>query len=203
MDFALTGQRSDCTDEWRSERHRVANFESVMSTLLVMRLVYGRMQRRRSIYGALAMAVTSHSSTSRSSDDHLLGACNGCRGCGGVEEEEEATNPASRSVLPSEDRGRRRRRASPLVRAVQELAPELSIVVYTVDAATPESLAARALELFGIQLFRCPSVCAGFNSSSSSSSSCVAKFIHQLLLHVSLYMITIHMLVKSASSSAA
>ncbi|KAG0590967.1 hypothetical protein KC19_1G139300 [Ceratodon purpureus] len=44
------------------------------------------------------------------------------------------------------------------VRAVQELAPELSTVVYTVDVATPESLAARALDLFGVKLPRCPSV---------------------------------------------
>lgn len=64
------------------------------------------------------------------------------------------------------------------VRAVQDLAPELSTVVYTVDAATPESLAARALDLFGIQLLRCPSVSVGFNSSPFSS--CVGKFIHPL-----------------------
>jgi alpha-1,2-mannosyltransferase len=44
------------------------------------------------------------------------------------------------------------------VRAVQEMAPALEVVVYTGDPATPESLAARALDLFGVKLAKPPQV---------------------------------------------
>lgn len=43
-------------------------------------------------------------------------------------------------------------------RAVQEMAPALDIVVYTGDSATPESLAARALDRFGVRLVKAPLV---------------------------------------------
>lgn len=44
------------------------------------------------------------------------------------------------------------------VRAIQEVAPCLPVVVYTGDPATPQSLAARALDRFGVQLLQSPKV---------------------------------------------
>ncbi len=40
------------------------------------------------------------------------------------------------------------------VRAVQEMAPDLPIAIYTGDPATPESLALRALDRFGVKLLQ-------------------------------------------------
>jgi alpha-1,2-mannosyltransferase len=40
------------------------------------------------------------------------------------------------------------------VRAVQEMATDLPIVIYTGDPATPESLALRALDRFGVKLLQ-------------------------------------------------
>eukprot|EP00249_Psilotum_nudum_P007214 c20401_g1_i2 orf=387-842(-) len=44
------------------------------------------------------------------------------------------------------------------VRAVQEELPDISCVIYTGDDATPESLAARALDRFGVRLPSLPLV---------------------------------------------
>ncbi|KAG0587603.1 hypothetical protein KC19_2G176800 [Ceratodon purpureus] len=44
------------------------------------------------------------------------------------------------------------------VRAIQEMAPGLDVVVYTGDLATPDSLAARALDRFGVKLVKAPQV---------------------------------------------
>lgn len=51
------------------------------------------------------------------------------------------------------------------VRAIQEMAPALDVVVYTGDPATPQSLAARALDRFGVKLAKAPQVNWVFLSS--------------------------------------
>ena len=61
------------------------------------------------------------------------------------------------------------------IRALQEESPDAKVAVYTGDAATPESLAERAMQRFGVQLHgpiqvrhltsRCHSRCIPFSAS--------------------------------------
>ncbi|URE42313.1 Glycosyl transferases group 1 [Musa troglodytarum] len=72
------------------------------------------------------------------------------------------------------------------VRAMQEENPDLDRAVFTVDDASPQSLAARALDRFGVKLLRPPQLGYGFSrvlqhSSMYNNDAPIAiRFLHSL-----------------------